>query len=651
MILYSDTLYQTANITGATFRESVREVGTLELEFDGFGPTWLDYMVPVTLMHQGRVLFHGKITSLVRNAGGGTSTSVTVSNFLWLFDRLTLAQQIARAREEQEDSEADTDILTWSGYAASTGQITESWEAMAAETRLTADGWTVASGDVEASGEISLAYSSLLTGRACWAISTDLITTWSALLKLRDKAPDVQFIVDYTLGTVTAMAIGDMPVETWEQGTMNITDASGIAPQWESCVTGVCVLHQYEEGEQRVENGQLTTEPGSVIAYLYPPGLNMAQDGVKVLMVSSKVRGNVKEAARQYYEAASVLQWSGSITACMEDVARSPLGCRLNLTGPGMHESWASMEAVVSSCSWDLLTHEITVELGRDFSDPQFSDREDPQGGGSGGDDTDEESGEGGGGWENDSDEFSGSGFSGGTINLSESGNASGSGSKFGSGSGSGSSPSGSTPSGSTPSGSTPSGSTPSGGSSSGNKPSGSSSSGSGSGSAPSGSSPSGSTPSGSTPSGSTPSGSTPSGSTPSGSTPSGSTPGGSTPGDGSCGCSSEIQALQKEIETLKERLDKLEGVGSSGGGSSGGSSSGGGSSGGSSSGTRLDKLEERVTTIEEKLLEPCTCVEQVQSAINSVLSGAAATLGGAASQEVQQNSNGIIKVTASWSY
>ncbi len=606
MILYSDTLYQTANITGATFRESVREVGTFELEFDGFGPAWLDYMEPVTLMHQGRVLFHGKITSLVRNAGGGSSTSVTVSNFLWLFDRLTLAQQIARVREEQKSSETDTDVLTWSGYAASTGQIAESWEAMAAETRLTANGWTVASGDVAASGEISLAYSSLLTGRACWAISSDLITTWSALLKLRDKAPDVQFIVDYTRGTVTATAIGDMPVVTWRQGEINITDASGIAPQWESCVTGVCVLHQYEDGERRVEDGRITTSPGAVIAYLYPPGLDMAQDGVKVLTVSSKTKGNVREAARQYYDAASVLQWSGSITASMEDVAHSPLGYRLNLAGPDMHESWANMEAVVSSCIWDFLTHEVTVELGRDFSDPQFSDREDPQGGGSGGNDAGEDEGGGGGGWEDDSTEMSGSELTGGTIDLSEPGSTPASSIPVGSGS----KPAGSKPagSGSKPAGSTPVGSKPAGGSSP------------------------------------TPGSSTP---TPGSSTP---TPGSSTPSPGSgqaCACGPDIEDLKKqneerkkEIEELKRRLNEL--TGSNGGGSSGGGSSGGG---------RIEKLEERVKALEDKALEPCSCVEQVKAAIESALGASPASLGGAASEDIHSNFNGTIEVTASWKY
>ncbi len=121
------------------------------------------------------------------------------------------------------------------------------------------------------------------------------------------------------------------------------------------------------------------------------------------------------------------------------------------------------------------------------------------------------------------------------------------------------------------------------------------------------------------------------------------------------CDCAEKWEENKREHDEFKRRLEKLE---SSGEGSSDinpGSGSHNGSQPGTDVESRLAEMEKKIAELEQKITDlqkgACSCVAQVQEAIDKALSGAPASLGGSSSSEVQGNANGTITVTTSWSY
>jgi len=401
MDLYSEKLHELADIESATLEESATGEATLELGFAGFGPEWLEYMREVTLYHKGAPIFHGKITALSRsNEGGRVSSSATVNNFMWLLNRQTLGQQVADIK-----AQADSGGGGGTGRAflhgvigrAPKGGRAVTWGSAVADMATESAGWTAPGGG----SLLRVAASAQVRNRVAWAVADKVMTTAAALQKMRERAADVLYVADYAAGTVTATAIGDMPALLWDTGRMAITAMSGLEPQYDACVTGVAICHADAGGRVRTS--------------VYPMGTRMEQDGVKVFSLSGSFGVESWDAAAQeYYAAQNVLQWGGSVTALLQDVEGSPMGHVLNLAGPGTHESWRGMNAVVSACSWDFVERTLTVTLGREFGEPEFADAEETADGGDGaGGDAGGDAG-GGDGGDDGGDSFSdGSGWSG----------------------------------------------------------------------------------------------------------------------------------------------------------------------------------------------------------------------------------------------
>ena len=127
MILHSEELYKLANIDSATLKENATGEGVLNLSFSGFGPEWLKYMQPVTLYHKGKVLFHGKLTSLSRtNDGGAVTSSAVINNFMWLLDRQTLGQQVAEIEAAAKESQNGSGVDVSRSLKFTAGQIGKS---------------------------------------------------------------------------------------------------------------------------------------------------------------------------------------------------------------------------------------------------------------------------------------------------------------------------------------------------------------------------------------------------------------------------------------------------------------------------------------------------------------------------------------------
>ena len=444
-----------AGITAATLEEYTTGEGVLNLEFAGFGPDWLGYMVPVSLYHRGGLIFHGKMVNFSRtNEGGAVSARAEVQNFMWLLNRQTLEQQIAAIEEDVVGSGSGDDggsdggglgpgvnsIGRWGGAGQigkhqakqnQEGRYVVTW-GNALSFRAGGSGWKVLRSRAADDDGVAVRCSYGVASRQMWTVTDKVVTTASALWKMRRKAQDVQYIIDYEAGTVTATGIGELPGMTLDTSAGTVLSISDISRQFEASVTGVAIAWTNDENKTEV--------------HTYPEGLDMAQDGVKVFhLTGTYYVESWDTVAREYYEATNVPQWGGSVTVLMRALTASPIGCRLSLVGPGTHESWHSMGAVVTHCSWDLLAGTMTASLGREFADPEFADAEETEDGGWVMEEyerTDEgtESGSGGG-WpvlSNPSDE-SGSGEPWVSESVSESASASASESASASASGSGS--------------------------------------------------------------------------------------------------------------------------------------------------------------------------------------------------------------------
>ena len=399
MDLYTEKMSELADITAATLEERTSGEGVLRLEFAGFGPEWLNYMEPVTLWHKGEVLFHGKLVRVGRTNDGGTVTaSAEIQNFFWLLERQTLGQQLAELAEAAGGSgsgsgsssgglegatELGINVSAVMGRLAK-GQIGKdnaqkvpgggwkvSWEGAAAAMRLAAPGWKVLPGGsgvyaaraaaVEDDELISVVCSPGVKDRQQWATTEKVVTTASALWRMRRKAQDVQYIIDYAAGTVTAMGIGELPELVLDTSEGTVLSISDLEPQYEACCTGVVIAW--------------TNDGGQTELHMFPEELDMAADGVKVFSLSGTYYvESWDKVAQEYYEAASVLQYGGSVRVLAAGLEVSPLGRRLNLVGPGTHPDWATMGAVVTACTWDFMEGVVDVSLGRDFADPDFAD-------------------------------------------------------------------------------------------------------------------------------------------------------------------------------------------------------------------------------------------------------------------------------------
>lgn len=396
VVLYTDRMHEVPGLTGASLEEGTTGEGVLNLEFAGWGPVWLRYMCQVSLYHAGKAVFHGKVTRVSRaNDGGSRTTRAEVHNFMWLLERQTLGQQLAEILESDEGSGSgsgtgggkDAAFHPMPMQRVGKGQVGKyeaqkipgggywvSWGMALGNMRTVAPGWYISlpsgrSRAAASSGELCVVCSAGVAGRQSWAVTEKMVTTASALWRMRRKAADVQYIVDYDAGTVTATGIGELPrlvVDTGDGGVLSVSD---IEEQEAERVRGVVIAWTNDIGQTEVHR--------------WPPELDEAADGVKVFSLSGTYYvASWDTVAREYYEAANVRQFSGSVSFLARKLTVSPLGRRLCLTGAGTHESWRDMDAVVTRCNWDLMAGTVEVTLGREFSDPAFSDAAETEDGG-----------------------------------------------------------------------------------------------------------------------------------------------------------------------------------------------------------------------------------------------------------------------------
>ena len=376
MIIDSSDFLSIPGITQATLTENSDAPSVLNLSWAGFGPDWLRWMEPVTIMHRGRVLFHGRMNNFDRtNAAGSLESSATVVNALWLLDNLPLGAQVAEAKAASESSGVD--------FAAAGQNALMSWTALADSCRVSAPLWVVnESGEPQENAIITLDVSCANYSTAAVYKRDKVMTAWTALLEMKQANPDALFRMNYTTGEVEVVSIGGAVCADWSTDAMQLASAASIAPQYESCITGVALVVSWQ--------GKDGGRGGSTLK-VYPSDVDAGDMGVKVYTAQVENAAQATAQAeymmrqlKQYYEAVNVLQYGGSVTVLLEDIAASPLCNRLNIVGTGTHESWHTMNAVVSGVVWDFLAGTVEAQLGAQIDEPDISEMTFPDDAGEG---------------------------------------------------------------------------------------------------------------------------------------------------------------------------------------------------------------------------------------------------------------------------
>lgn len=389
MIIDTSDFLSLPGITQATLSESTDSPSVLNLSWAGFGPDWLRWMEPVTVIHRGKVLFHGRMNSFERtNAAGSLESSATVVNALWLMDNLPLGAQVAEAKAATATSAAD--------FAAAGRNALMSWTALAESCRVAAPLWVVDEAGVpQEDGIITLDVSGANYSTGAVYKRDKIMTAWTALLEMKQANPDAVFRFNYTTGAVEVVAIGSAPVADWSTDDMLLTACSSIAPQYENCITGVALVVSWSGNDALGGGG------GGSVLRVYPEGVEAGDMGVKLYQAQVEDSAQATAQAdymmrqlRQYYDAVNVLQHGGSVTALLEDVTASPLCTRLNITGTGTHDTWHSMAAVVSGVEWDFLAGTVEAQLGAQIDEPEISEMTFPDYEGDDGDSSDDFSGD-----------------------------------------------------------------------------------------------------------------------------------------------------------------------------------------------------------------------------------------------------------------
>lgn len=359
MIINTSEFSALPRLTSAVLTQSTEGVSSLSLGWAGLLPDWAQYMTPVTVMHRGNVLFHGKITALASgNSGGEMTSECTVSDFFWALDNQTLGEQLAQIQESLKNQVASTLSL-----GANSALV--SWANLADSLHMSLPEWTCDNeGTPRADGEISLDTTLASYSFGAFTEKRRAISCLTALLEMQQANPDCFFLPDYVAGKVKVVSMTNAEKTEWDTQSVRLTEASGIAPCYEKTVTGVCGVVTYGTGMRSA---------------IYPEDIPVTANGVKIFSLATETASqaahqlkHILPRLKAWYEAANILQHNGTVTAVMQDVASSPIGWRINISGKGTSPEWANMNALVSSAEWDFLGGLVALTLGKNIEEPEL---------------------------------------------------------------------------------------------------------------------------------------------------------------------------------------------------------------------------------------------------------------------------------------
>lgn len=362
-------LREIAGLLECTLEQSATGGSSLTLGFAGPPPSWADYWEQVTLVHAGKALFTGQITSVsTTNSGGAVRSAVTVEDYWFLFERQTAAAQLSEIMQQAANART---------FRESVFHQVESWAAMADGVRLSAPGWTCsAEGGEPTSPNLALDVSQARYSVTPSVARDRLYTTREIFLMMGECNPDCLFLSEPT-GTVRVVSVDNCQEITIPANCL--LEAADISPSEASRVTGVCVCVLATDGQFY----------NKVHYRSYPEGVSLNDSAVRFFSATynpgniiflgeiDQLLAHMLTQAQAWYEASQRLLFTGSLTLPLEQFDCSPLGMRINISGA--LPAWAAMGTPCSGVTWDFAARRVTLTLGKDVANPMLHELEFPR--------------------------------------------------------------------------------------------------------------------------------------------------------------------------------------------------------------------------------------------------------------------------------
>lgn len=391
MLLDTSSLSSIPSLIDCTLNQSAEDASTLTLTFEGFLPlvgseenAWLEYLAPVTLIRSGSPIFHGKVTAYsFSNDAGSKKTTITATDFIWLLDKSSLGSQVRSLQ-----------VHDVSSVALSATEALHSWEEIAPNLRLVAPGWACNAKGLPLNNATIEADISRAGNAVAGALTEEVwISAWEGLLKMKSANPN-SLSHARPDGKLEILSISQ--AEELSLPVTSLLSVSGLSPRHEDLIDGVAAVIRYDtddtppsrpnnpsspDPDQQELEKQL---PGHWEERSYvitePPGLDLTTCNIKIFDAWCPYKSQVLTQAnhiwsqiKAYYEARSIIQWSGDISLLETNLSQSPLARRLSITGDDdAHPEWSSMQAIVTAVQWNFSTGEVSITLGKSYSDPEI---------------------------------------------------------------------------------------------------------------------------------------------------------------------------------------------------------------------------------------------------------------------------------------
>lgn len=338
---------------------------------------------PLTIIHKGAILFHGKaVNTSFNNRAGDATITTTAADLRHALGKQTLADQLAGL------SKNDLRQAAWHALS--------NWQNLTNSVQATASGWTCnpdgspQEQDTLLTLDISGLATSGTTIPGSWRRNSPA-TCAQALQKMKEANPGTLFTVDYTTGKIKALKRSELPISNLNTLQHHITEISNITPNTDSIIPAIAVIVTYQMNWVISEGAQPTnTAPAGKAILVYPPDTPLDTLGIRVFTqdlqlysytVSPGLEDDCAQAAYQraqelldqlipWFEEVNTPAVSGTVTTLIQDWQASPIATRLNLTGPG---STDTLLTPVTTCEWDFMALTVTLTLGNTTGEPKLT--------------------------------------------------------------------------------------------------------------------------------------------------------------------------------------------------------------------------------------------------------------------------------------
>lgn len=358
--------------TSCSLSQSALGASTLSLEFTGDGISCpLANEQPVSLMHGGAVLFHGRVTSIgFSNDGGVRRWQVEVSDYWYLFAHQPAAAQLAEIKQQLQAGD--------SSLRDSLRNMTQSWADLARNVQMpTTGGWLCYEKGSSAPGIIRLDVSQARYSLTP-TIARDRIYSTSEILQMMSECnPDCLLLSGFN-GTIRVVSVKSLsPLEL----SLNQLTSAQLEPNTAELPSGVCVCLAIKDPD---------TGKGPMYYRTYPANVSLSSTGLRVFASTITYGGTLSQKSRtklldhlysqaaSWFEAVREPHLNGSITTSMSlfpTAYDSPLGKALTIVGQDKPDTWG-LTSPITGVQWDFASRTVELTVGKDMAEPMLHEIE-----------------------------------------------------------------------------------------------------------------------------------------------------------------------------------------------------------------------------------------------------------------------------------